>query len=132
MNGIIDQITQEPEIPIEQRPMDAFVSLVPKMRKVVISDVKTRVTPSMPKERNARSYEIQLSLYHQLLSNMVDGNIDISRMFLALKLDPDVVFGDGFLAEAGEAYSGTGILTFDQLLENNTLNVILHHLFSSS
>lgn len=103
--------------------MDAFVSLPAKRRKLVISDVKTRVALSLPMERHVRSYEMQLSLYHRLLSDMVDGTLDISRLFVALKLDPDVVFGDGFLAEAGEAYSGAGILSFDQLLENSTLHV---------
>jgi hypothetical protein len=105
--------------------MDVFVGIPPpqQKRKLIISDVKTRVNFSLPQERNSRSYEMQLSLYHQLLSDMVDGNIDMPTFFKALKLDPDAVFGDGFLAEAGEAYSGAGILTFDQLLENNTLNV---------
>ena len=67
---------------------------------------------------------MQLSLYHQLLSEMVDGNTDIGRIFRELKLDSEIVFGDGFLSEAGETYSGAGILTFDQLLENNTLTVL--------
>jgi len=67
---------------------------------------------------------MQLSLYHQLLSDMVEGNIDIGGIFRELKLDSEIVFGDGFLAEAGETFSGAGILTFDQLLANNTLTVL--------
>lgn len=122
VNGVIDQITQEPDESIGQKPMDAFVGLHAKKRKLVISDVKTRVSFSLPRER-ILSYEMQLSLYRRLLSDMVDGNLDISTVFSVLKLDPDVVFGDGFLAEAGETYSEAGIISFDQLLENNTLSV---------
>jgi hypothetical protein len=124
VNGVIDQITQEPDESIGQKSMDAFVGLHAKKRKLVISDVKTRVSLKLPRERNSRSHKIQLSLYRQLLADMVDGNIDISTVFSRLKLDPDVVFGDGFLAEAGEAYSKVGIISFDQLLENNTLSVL--------
>ena len=121
--GMIDQITQEPDEPAGQRPMDAFVGVPAKKRKLVISDVKTRVLLKLPTERNSRSHKMQLSLYRQLLADMVDGNIDLSTVFSVLKLDPDVVFGDGFLAEAGETYSEAGIISFDQLLENNTLSV---------
>jgi Exonuclease V - a 5' deoxyribonuclease len=67
---------------------------------------------------------MQLSLYHQLLSEMVNGNVDTTRIYRELKLDSESVFGDGFLVEVGETYSRAGILSFDELLDNNTLTVL--------
>ena len=103
--------------------MDVFVSIKPKARKIIISDVKTRVHSSLPGVRNTRATEIQLSLYRQLLSSLIDGSLDISRLFTMLKLDPDASFSDGFLAEAGETFAQTGVISFDDLMKNNTLNV---------
>lgn len=122
--GIIDQIAFEPEMPFEQRPMEAFLTVMRK-RKLIISDVKTRVRSTMPNERSSRAARMQLSLYHRLLSNMIDGSVDMKSLFAELRLDSNVFFSDGFLAEAGTAYSEAGILTFDMLLENNNLDVLL-------
>jgi hypothetical protein len=66
---------------------------------------------------------MQLSLYHQLFSEMIDGKTDMERVFVELGLNPENGFSDGFLAEAAETYSATGTLSFEALLENNTLNV---------
>ena len=60
-----------------------------------------------------------------MLSAMIEGSVDMERVFEELKLDPDIGFSDGFLAEAAETYSAAGVLSFDALLEYNTLNVIL-------
>jgi hypothetical protein len=124
VTGMIDQIAQEPDLfPKEPRPMDAFVTFKPKARKLILSDVKTRVHSSLPGLRNTRATEIQLSLYHQLLSSMIDGTIDVPRIFVALKLKAAEVLSDGFLVEAGCAFADAGIITFDVLIKNNTLNV---------
>jgi hypothetical protein len=124
VTGIIDQITKESEDLLETRPMDAFVGIIRK-QTLVISDVKTRVGTSLPNLRNSRPNEMQLSLYHQMLSAMIEGSVDMERVFEDLKLNPDSGFSDGFLAEAAETYSAAGVLSFDALLEHNTLNVIL-------
>ena len=105
--------------------MDAFVNIM-RPTKVRISDVKTRVNSSLPRSR--RTAEMQLSLYHQLLANMIDGKVDFNMVCSALDLDPDNFFSDGFLVEVGASYSDAGILPFEALLENNTLNVCLHFL----
>jgi Exonuclease V - a 5' deoxyribonuclease len=104
--------------------MDAFVTMTRK-NPLIISDVKTRVSPSLPKVRNSRASEMQLSLYHQLLSNMIDGVVEMSRVHSEMTLDAERCFSDGFLAEAGMSYSDAGVATFDILLENNNLNVLL-------
>jgi hypothetical protein len=105
--------------------MDAFVTVVRK-RKLIISDVKTRVGMSMPNERNSRAARMQLSLYHQLLSRMTDGSVDMKSLFTQLRLDPGACFSDGFMVEAGMAYSSVGIMTFDMIMENNNLGVHSH------
>ena len=102
--------------------MDAFVT-VDRKKKVYISDLKTRVNPSLPKVRHSRASEMQLSLYHKLLMNMIDGIVDISRFYSELSLDSEICFSDGFLVEAVTSYSDVGGLTFDMILENNNLNV---------
>jgi len=102
--------------------MDAFVT-VTKKKKIAISDVKTRVNLSFPKERDSRGYEMQLGLYYQLLLNMIDGVVDMTKVYGVLGLDSDCVFSDGFLAEAGMSYADAGVLTFDLLLEHKTLSV---------
>src|SRR5215472_13139598 len=102
---MIDQIADVWEIS-EEGPMDAFVNV--RRRTYVISEIKTRVNASMPKLRQLRPSEIQLSLYYKLLSEMIDGIVDINRLFLDLELDPNVGFSDGFLAEVSSA---TDLLT---------------------
>ena len=114
-------MTREPS---KQRPMDAFVTMTRK-NKLIISDIKTRVSSSLPKIRNSRAAEMQLSLYHQLLSNMINGVVDMSRIYSEMTLDAERGFSDGFLAEAGMSYSDAGVLTFDMLFKNNNLNVPL-------
>lgn len=68
---------------------------------------------------------MQLSIYHQLFANMIDGKVDFNMVCSALGLDLDYFFSDGFLVEVGPSYSDAGILRFEALLENNTLNVCL-------
>jgi hypothetical protein len=105
--------------------MDAFIT-VERRKTVIISDLKTRVNSSLPNNRQSRASEMQLSIYHQLLSNLINGTINISRVYADLQLDPENCFSDGFLVEAGTTYVDAGILSFDLVLENNNLNVILH------
>ena len=100
--------------------MDDFVNLDRK-RKIVLSDVKTRVNSSIPKIQDSRGAEMQLRLYHLILSNMIEG-IDICRLCSELKLDPNGLLSDGFLAEAGAVFSSAGIVPFEGIVEN-TLKV---------
>jgi hypothetical protein len=123
--GVIDQIALEPEAPLEQRPMDAFVTMT-KNRRLIISDVKTRVGTTMPNERNSRAAKMQVSLYHRMLRDMIDGSVDITTLLTALGLDVGACFSDAFLVEAGMTYSATGIMDFESLLENNNLTVPPH------
>jgi hypothetical protein len=56
---------------------------------------------------------------------MIDGTVNTAQTCTELALDADVPFTDGFLAEAGRSYSAAGVIEFETLLENNTLNVAL-------
>jgi len=122
--GVIDEIYQLPESQGEHGPMDIFVSVARK-KKFGISDVKTRVNSSLPRDRNSRAAEMQLSVYYRLLAVMVDGTVDMKRLYSELGLDSQVCFSDAFLVEAGTTYSDIGVLGFDVLLENNCLDVWL-------
>ena len=102
--------------------MDAFVTIARK-RRLIISDVKTRVGTTVPNERNSRAARMQVSLYHRLLGNMIDGSVDMMALLTTLGLDCGVCFSDAFLVEAGMAYSSAGIMDFETLLENNNLTV---------
>jgi hypothetical protein len=121
--GVIDQIALDPEAPLEQRPMDAFVTIA-KKRRLIISDVKTRVGTTVPNERNSRAAKMQVSLYHRMLGDMIAGSVDITTLFTALGLDSEARFSDAFLVEAGMTYSAAGIMDFETLLENNNLTVL--------
>lgn len=123
--GVIDEISQLPESQGEHGPMDIFVN-VPRKKKFGISDVKTRVNSSLPRDRNSRAAAMQLSVYYRLLSVMVDGTVDVTRLYCELGLDSQLCFSDAFLVEAGTTYSDIGVLEFDVLLENNCLDVWVH------
>jgi exonuclease V len=125
--GIVDQIAYHEDEPTGPLPMDAFITII-KKRSLVISDVKTRVNASLPNSRQSRPAELQLSLYHQLISDMINGDVDVGRVYPGLSLNGDTPFTDGFLAEAAQSYSTAGVIAFDTLLENNTLNVNLSKL----
>lgn len=102
--------------------MDAFVT-VDRKQRVMISDLKTRVNSSLPRVRHSRASEMQLNLYYQLLSNMINGIVDIKKVYAELTLDSEAVFSDGFLVEVGSTYADGGVLTFEMVLKNNNLNV---------
>ena len=122
VTGIIDQIAQLPEFQGEQGPMDIFVGM-PRKQKYGISDVKTRVIMALPRDRNSRAAEMQLCIYYRLLSVMIDGLVDMSRLYSERSLHSKVCFSDGFLLEVGNLYSDSGILSFEALQENNCLEV---------
>jgi hypothetical protein len=54
---------------------------------------------------------------------MIDGTVDMSRLYGEMTLDPEKVLSDGFLGEVGSLYSAANVLQFEEILENNTLNV---------
>lgn len=68
-------------------------------RKVYITDEKTRTVPTLPKGSALRPTELQLMLYHRMLTEMAMGQIDLKIVFARHGLDPHRRFSDGFLAQ---------------------------------
>ncbi|PKS07343.1 hypothetical protein jhhlp_005945 [Lomentospora prolificans] len=72
---------------------------------VYLCDVKTRGKPYPPKgAAMLRPVKIQLFLYHRFLAEMIKGNLDFSRVFRRLDIDPDEPFTDEFIAQVGSLH----------------------------
>jgi len=125
VTGYIDQITAETPTPA---PIidDIYLNTRHTSPKLIISDVKPRVNSSLPGPRNSRAAQMQLSLYHQLLSQMLERTVNVARVFTDLGLDSDMMFSDSFLAEVAQVYVD-GTLAVDEILQRNTLNVYPTH-----
>lgn len=74
------------------------------VRKVYLTDVKTRGTKSIPKGAALRPTKVQLYLYHRFLSGMASDQLDFLQVFRRYGLDIDAPFSDAFLAQIGELH----------------------------
>ena len=118
VTGFIDRLAYEQDA-LKTQTMEDCLSLQPK-RQFVLSDVKTRMRGTIPKIRDSRGAEMQLSLYHLILSSMIEGKFDTSQLCAGLNVDPDRMLSDGFLTEAS---SLTESMSFDLLVDGKTLSV---------
>lgn len=76
-------------------------SLVPldgPPRKVYITDVKTRMAPSLPKGASLKPTNIQLHLYHHLFVALATNTVQADTIFDRYKLNANAAFTDGFIA----------------------------------
>ena len=69
--------------------------------KIYITDVKTRGFKSLPSTLATRPTEIQLQLYHTLLSSLAQGGPSLSVLADRYKFNPTVTFSDSFIAQVG-------------------------------
>jgi exonuclease V len=69
--------------------------------KVYICDVKTRSARSLPTKAAFRPTEMQLMLYHSLLSSLAINRVDFSVLAARYDLDPSRNFSDSFIAQVG-------------------------------
>jgi len=67
-------------------------------RKIYLTDVKTRVSPSLPRGPSLRSTKMQLHLYHHLLTALASNNVPADIIFDRYNLNPHANFTDGFIA----------------------------------
>lgn len=74
------------------------------VRKIYLTDVKTRGTKTMPKGAALRPTKVQLYLYHRFLSSMASDELDFLQVFRRYGLDVDAQFSDAFLAQIGELH----------------------------
>lgn len=82
--------------PDESKPKD--------IRKIYLTDVKTRGVKNVPKGAAIRPTKVQLYLYHRFLAQMAQDNIDYLQVFNRYGLDADAPFSDAFLAQIGELH----------------------------
>ena len=74
------------------------------IRKVYLTDVKTRGSRSMPKGTALRPTKVQLYLYHRFLSDMASDKVNFLQVFGRYGLDVHAPFSDAFLAQIGELH----------------------------
>jgi exonuclease V len=76
------------------------------MRKVYLTDVKTRAARSLPKGASLRPMEMQLMLYHRLLSELATNTVDADVIFSRYELDAKAPFSETFIAEVASLEQG--------------------------
>ena len=128
VNGIIDEISYtcpDPDLetaleeskayPNSQRPPNQlsitdfyaksrngpnpWLSSPHSVRKVYITDIKTRNSKTLPQGSSVRPTLMQLMLYHRLLTNLASGTVDSKAIFSRYNLDPAIPFSNTFKNE---------------------------------
>lgn len=117
-------------------------------KRIYITDVKTRATPTLPTGSSLRPTIVQLHLYHHMLENLVQGNFTLNHLTERYKLNPDETFSDSFLAQLGSLNqemssqsssdsaeardandaSSSSQDSMDILLQHNTLSTLWEHM----
>ncbi|PQE15464.1 exonuclease V protein [Rutstroemia sp. NJR-2017a BVV2] len=69
--------------------------------KVYVCDVKTRSVKSLPNNASFRPTQVQLMLYHHLLSSLATNTVDFSVVATRYNLDTAKIFSDSFIAQVG-------------------------------
>ena len=70
-------------------------------RKIYITDVKTRQSPTLPTGSAIRPTLVQLHLYHHILENLAQGKFSLSQLAERHKFDINETFSDTFIAQVG-------------------------------
>ncbi len=73
----------------------------PNEKRIYLTDIKTRSVRSLPSTLAARPTEVQLQLYHSMLTSLAQGNMSVSPFAERYNFDPNVPFSDSFLAQVG-------------------------------
>ncbi|QSZ33678.1 hypothetical protein DSL72_005249 [Monilinia vaccinii-corymbosi] len=87
--------------------------------KIYICDVKTRGFPTMPNDAAFRPTQVQLMLYHQLLSALATNTVDFSVLAARYTLDTTKIFSDAFIAQVGSMHDDDESIYEDALEEQN-------------
>ncbi|OAF61312.1 hypothetical protein VC83_02201 [Pseudogymnoascus destructans] len=89
-------------LPTDQRALDEYLHPAPPQptkRKLYITDVKTRSVASLPRGASFRPTQLQLMLYHTLLSSLAAGDTPFSALAARYELDTHAPFSPGFVAQ---------------------------------
>ncbi|KAK9367258.1 exonuclease V [Lipomyces kononenkoae] len=109
-----------PDDPLTEYEYDELASSVQmKLRKIRISDSKTRYIRQLPHESQQRSTYYQLLIYHRLLTDLATGKFDFSRMAAVLMLDADAELSNIFRKEVQQNEFVTATLSAELLEESN-------------
>jgi exonuclease V len=84
-------------------------------RTIYLKDVKTRGSKSMPKgEASFRPTQMQLMMYHRMLSLLASNSVPAEQVFARYALDSDAAFSDMFIAQLGSIESDHGVEAAEQ------------------
>ncbi len=70
-------------------------------KKIYITDIKTRNVKSLPSALAARPTEVQLQLYHSMLTSLAQGKIPLSVFAERYNFETTLPFSDSFIAQVG-------------------------------
>lgn len=84
--------------------------------RLYICDVKTRGARSLPNLAVFRPTQVQLMLYHHLLSALATNTVDFSILANRYKLDTTKIFSDSFIAQVG-SMNGDDETIYEDALE---------------
>lgn len=133
ISGIIDEITYdhprpdkaEVEAEVEagmeaiETPSDdeSYTTCPDDVPKVVyITDTKTRMTPTVPRQSQQLSASLQLTFYHTLLASLP--SVPFNEVLAHHNLSPTARFSDAFIAQIASLQSA---ISLQDLLDNNSL-----------
>jgi exonuclease V len=66
-------------------------------RKIYVTDIKTRATKSMPQGASLRGVQMQLMLYHKLLTDLASNNVPADTIFERYRLEAHAAFSPAFI-----------------------------------
>ena len=70
-------------------------------KRIYITDVKTRASPTLPIGSSLRPTVLQLHLYHHMIENLAQGNFPLDQLASRYGLDCGLSFSDSFIAQVG-------------------------------
>jgi exonuclease V len=94
LGGRIESSMNPPSEPVRNRQKQDD-------REIYITDIKTRSVKSLPSALAARPTEIQLQLYHSMLTSLAQGTVPLSAFTQRYNFDPSVPLSDSFIAQVG-------------------------------
>ncbi|ETI25696.1 hypothetical protein G647_02470 [Cladophialophora carrionii CBS 160.54] len=106
-------------------------------RRIYITDVKTRQTPTLPTGSAIRPTLVQLHLYHHMLESLAQGKLMLSQLAERYAFDVNETFSDSFIAQIGglnqELFAmsqQSDDMRYDNLVPSSTqdsMDILLQH-----
>ena len=103
-------------------------------RRIYITDVKTRASPTLPTGSSVRPTVLQLHLYHHMLENLAQGNFALVRLAERHGLEVNETFSDSFIAQIGslnqdlfDTFSSSPDITAQVASSQNSMDILLRH-----